>query len=334
MIWLTCRQFRAHAVVAAAALAMIAGYLVILGRQIREAHDGYLAQCQSPSTCAELMTQFQIEYSNLLLYLAGAFMLAPFMVGLFWGAPLVARELESGTHRMVWNQSVTRRRWLTTKLLLLGLAAMAAAGLISFLLTWAASPVDQVAGDRFTAVVFGARNIAPVAHAAFAFVLGTVIGMVVRRTLPAMALTLLVLAVVQIGMPNLVRPHLMQPVTETVPMTAEVIREDTRGLGSLTNRPTVKGLTIAHAPSAWVVSTTELRTSDGKSLDIDLFNDCIFNPGSDAAECLGDLDLHVQASYHPKDRYWPFQWLESATYLAFSVLLAGFAMWRLQRHLS
>ena len=53
----------------------------------------------------------------------------PALIGLFWGAPLIARELEAGTHRLVWNQSITRTRWLAVKLGLTGLAAMVAAGL-------------------------------------------------------------------------------------------------------------------------------------------------------------------------------------------------------------
>ena len=52
----------------------------------------------------------------------------PALIGLFWGAPLIARELEAGTHRLVWNQSVTRGRWLAVKLGLIGLAAAAATG--------------------------------------------------------------------------------------------------------------------------------------------------------------------------------------------------------------
>jgi hypothetical protein len=31
---------------------------------------------------------------------------------MFWGAPLVAGELESGTFRLAWTQDVSRVRWL------------------------------------------------------------------------------------------------------------------------------------------------------------------------------------------------------------------------------
>ena len=48
------------------------------------------------------MDQDTIFYGNLL----------PLAVGVFWGAPLLAREVEQGTIRLVFTQSVSRRRWL------------------------------------------------------------------------------------------------------------------------------------------------------------------------------------------------------------------------------
>jgi ABC-2 family transporter protein len=327
MIWLTLRQFRVQTAAGGIALAAFVAYVVRLGADIREARDDYLARCDRLGDCADLLGQLQSEYGNALLYVAGVVMLLPFLVGMFWGAPLVARELETGTFRLVWTQSVRRTRWLVVKLLCVGLAVIVAVGLVSLALTWAAGPIDHLAGDRFTRVVFGARHVVPIAHAVFALILGVVVGMVVRRTVPAMALALLLVTAVQLGMPAMVRPHLMPPVTETVPITAEVIREQTRGLGDLWNRPTVKSLSI---PGAWVASTTELRTESGESLDVEVFNDCIFGKGKDAAECLGELDLHVVATYQPNERYWTFQRLESAIYLAVAGVLAGLAGWRIR----
>ncbi|WP_240687241.1 ABC transporter permease subunit [Amycolatopsis suaedae] len=334
------RQFRAQALVAAAGLVVIAAGLVVLGMDIRDTYDSYLARCQGD--CADAMRQFTNEYRNLLLFLDAGFILVPGLLGMFWGAPLVARELESGTHRLVWNQSVPRRRWLVVKLLFAGLAAMAAAGVVSLLLTWAAGPADQMANDRFEAIVFSARHVAPVAYAAFAVVLGAVIGLLIRRTLPAMALTLLVFIAIQVAVPNLVRPYLMPPITISTPMTSEAINE-LRNLGGLTDRPTIGGLTI---PDAWVTDTSELLTADGRPLDVAQFNKCIEPGGSHdsrregggtfgaAAQCLGDLDLHVTASYQPNHRYWPFQWLESAIYLTLSALLAVLGRWRIQRRIT
>jgi ABC-type transport system involved in multi-copper enzyme maturation permease subunit len=66
------------------------------------------------------------------LYLTiGATYLAPALIGMFWGAPLVAREMEAGTFRLAWSQSVSRMRWLAVKLGVVGLAAVVTTGLLS-----------------------------------------------------------------------------------------------------------------------------------------------------------------------------------------------------------
>ncbi|MFC8616050.1 ABC transporter permease subunit [Micromonospora purpureochromogenes] len=337
MIWMSWRQFRAQALAGIVALALLTAYLLHLGLDIREARDGYLAQCRPQGDCTQALAQFATDYENLLLFLAGLLGLVPALLGMFWGTPLIARELEAGTHRLVWNQSVTRRRWLLVKLLVVGIASMVAAGLASLLLTWAASPVDAVADARFSTVVFGARNIAPIAYAAFAFVLGAVVGLLTRRTLPAMAMTMLAILVIQFAEPNLVRPHLMPPVTIDKAMTEDAINE-ARGLGSITNGASVKGLTI---PDAWVTDVSDLRTSDGRTLDSRTFDDCLSasnDPAAPAtgrfgaaARCLGDLNLHVAITYQPYHRYWPFQVLESGLYLLLAGLLTLFGLWRIQR---
>lgn len=310
MIWLSWRQFRAQALVAAIALLLLLVYLVVLGRQIRDGgHSG-----------AELREQFQGR-----VYLLDAMLLlTPALIGLFWGAPLVARELETGTHRLAWNQSVTRRRWLTVKLLLTGLAAMLAGALVSAALTWAASPLDRFTGDRFSTIFFGTRNLAPVAYGIFALVLGVVLGLLIRRTVPAMALTLLVFVVTQALTPNLVRPHLMTAEHMSAPVTAEVVRN----LTFLGQQPEISGLKV---PGAWVISTSELRTADGARVSEDAYGRCVAGSFEGVADCLGGLNLHVDIDYQPVDRYWTFQWLESALYLGLALSLAAFGLWRIRR---
>ncbi len=338
MIWLSWRQFRVQALVALLALALAAAYLVYLGLDIRDAHDAYQARCRSEGECAEAAAQFRSAYGNTLLFLAAGFTLVPAVIGAFWGAPLIARELEAGTHRLVWNQSVTRGRWLLTRLLVVGLAAMAVSGAVSALLTWAAGPYDRVIKDRFSAIVFGARDIVPVGYAALAVVLGTVVGLLLRRTLPAMAFTLVATLGLLILVPNVVRPHLMSPETATLPMTTQAINE-ARNLGSITGGATIGGLGVPDAPGAWVSHTSPLRTADGASLSESEFTRCLDNPPEtgaggtfgDTAVCLGELDLHVDVSYHPEDRYWPFQWMETALYLMAGALLTAGALWRVRR---
>ncbi|WP_106399767.1 ABC transporter permease subunit [Actinocorallia populi] len=337
MIWHSWRQFRLQAFVALGVLAVACGYLLKLGLDIRDAHDAALARCGGED-CARALNEFQNRYRDTLLFLAAGLGLVLALIGTFWGAPLVARELENGTHRMVWNQSVTRRRWLAVKLLVTGLAAAVAAGAVSALLTWAASPVDEVSGDRFDTLLFGSRHIVPVSHALLAVVLGTVVGLLVRRTLPAMAITLVAFVAFQFLVPNVIRPHLLPAETTTLAMTADAINR-ARSLGDISGAPVVGGITLPQAPDAWISGTSPLLTPDGRPLSEARFNGCLDDPArtgapgtfGDTAVCLGGLDLHLAVSYQPASRYWSFQGLETAFYLAVTALLAAFGLWRIRR---
>ena len=106
-----------------------------------------------------------------LLFYGGIAVLAvaPAVIGIFWGAPLVARELETGTHRLAWNQSVTRSRWLATKLGFTVLATAVAVGILTLAITWWAHPIDGATGSsrgslpsRLTPISFAMRGIVPV----------------------------------------------------------------------------------------------------------------------------------------------------------------------------
>ena len=117
-------------------------------------------------------------------------LIVPVVIGMFWGAPLVARELETGTFRLAWTQSVTRLRWLLVKLGLVGLASAVVGGLLSLMVSWWFSPIDKVSANRFSPAAFGMHGFVPAGYALFAFVLGATVGVLFRRTLPAMAVTL------------------------------------------------------------------------------------------------------------------------------------------------
>lgn len=320
MIRMTLRQFRLPALAGAVALVLAGAYLLRLGVDIRAVPD--------PARLPD-------RYAQTMLFLAGGFALVPALIGAFWGAPLVARELEQGTHRLVWNQSVPRRRWLAVKLAVLSAAAALVAGVLGALLTWAAAPVDRVAGDRFSTVLFGARGIAPVGYAVFGLVLGVVAGLVLRRTLPAMAVVFLAVVVVQLAVPNLLRPHYLPPERVTVPMTAEAVNR-ARNLGSITGSPVVGGLDV---PGAWVTDISPLRTADGRQLSDEAFGTCFRDPPrtgasgtfGDTAVCLSKLDLHVDLAYQPNRRFWAFQWIELALHLGAAGLLAAFGLWHVRR---
>ncbi|GAA3385662.1 ABC transporter permease subunit [Cryptosporangium minutisporangium] len=319
MIWLSWRQFRGQALAAGIVLGALAVTLVVVGYQIR---NSAFVRCESD--CGGLAAPFQDRFANRLYFLDAGLLALPAVIGAFWGAPLVAREVEAGTHRLVWNQSVTRRRWLLVKLLVVGVASAVVAGLFSALLTWAASPYDAVAGDRFTALLFGTRNLAPAGYPLFAFVLGAALGLLLRRTLPAMALTVVLVVVAQIVVPTLVRPQLRTPVTTSVPMTAEAIA-NLRFLGTDAE---ISGISI---PGAMVVSTSKLLGPDGDVVDLAPYRSCVSRSPESAPACLEALDLHVRVAHHPADRYWTFQWLELGLLVGVAGLLAGLALWSVRR---
>ncbi|MBB4936331.1 hypothetical protein FHR32_000636 [Streptosporangium album] len=220
MIWLTWRQFRGSAAMTAALLVILAVALALTGPGLAARYSTGIAGCTQDNTCDRFFNLFFDQYQIPFVAATLVVLLLPALVGLFWGAPLITRELEAGTHLLVWNQSITRGRWLAVKLGLTGLVAMAAACLCGLAVTWWSGPLDKSAPENLALMaplVFGARGIAPIGYAAFAFVfvLGVTMGMLVRRTLPAMALTLAVFAAIQLAMPLLVRPHLIAPVTAT-----------------------------------------------------------------------------------------------------------------------
>ncbi|HEX8343312.1 MAG TPA: ABC transporter permease subunit [Actinoplanes sp.] len=324
MIWLTWRQFRGQAVTAVAVLAALAIYLVVLGLQIRNTYDANVG-CGAGCSAFDARDAMDNRYFTPLLLGGLLVVLVPALVGAFWGAPLIARELETGTHRLVWNQSLTRRRWLAVKLGFVTLAGVVLTGALSLLVTWAASPYDKVSGSRFEPLTFPTRNIVPVGYAVFAVVAGIAIGLLARRTVLAMAITLAAFIALQVLMPTVIRPHLLSPVTESVAFTAGA----TQNFSVSPQGVVVDGYTV---PGAWVLTPRpELLDPADRAVTRDQLEKCLKGEFRKDMACIETLDLHLVLSYHPGSRYWLFQWLESGIYLVLAGLLAGFAFWRIRR---
>jgi hypothetical protein len=346
MIWLTWRQFRTQAVVVAALLSAFAILLLVTGPHLVTIYrQSAFGTCRS--NCGALAGTFlnalgaTVPYHMIYILGAALVIVLPAVIGLFWGAPLIARELETGSFRLAWNQSITRERWLAVKLGILGLASMAAAGLLSLLLGWWASPIDQAAAiggtsgfdGRFFPVLFGARGIAPIGYAAFAFTLGVLVGLMVRRTVPAMAITLAVFAVVQIAMPLWIRPHLIAPVRDMTALTASAIQ----GLGTTGSGSQISVFAAApNLPGAWIYSN-QVVTATGSTSIGSIPQACQLQQAQGFQACataLAQMHLKQVVTYQPADRYWTFQWLELGIFLTVAVLLAWGCFWWVRRRLS
>jgi ABC-2 family transporter protein len=343
MIWLTWRQFRAQAVVVYAAVAAAGVVLAITGPKLVD-----LAKID-----ANIYDRLTRGDRN--LYFAGVIVvaLAPAIIGAFWGAPLVARELEAGTHRLVWNQSVTRTRWLATKLGVTTLAAAAAVGALTLAVSWWSEPIDGALSStrgslpsRLTPVTFAMRGIVPVGYAVFAVVLGVTIGIVLRRPVPAMALTLALFTFVQIAMPLWVRPHLVPPEQQTV----AIVQSRLDGI-QISGPGGPLSITVnTGARGDWVLSN---KTVDGSGKPAALpawLGDCLPGPPLPSASpsrapvtanSLGTCFSRLTAEgyrqrivFQPANHFWPLQWAETGLFLAFSGLLTWFCFWWTRHRLS
>jgi hypothetical protein len=329
MIWLTWRQMRAQTLWTAGLVAAVAAYLLYLAADLRDAYRINITDCVTG--CDKGPQLLSEEFGGTLLLISLLVFAGPALIGAFWGAPLITRELETGTHRLVWNQSVTRKRWLAVKLGLVGGVSVLLTGALSLLLSWAASPFDKLVDSRFEPLTFGARDLAPFGYALLAFTLGLAVGILVRKTLAAMALTLVVFAVFQLVMANAIRPHFAEPVTQTITWAeANTIGQiDSFGIG-----PQGAGIQQYKLAGAWVLSDTiTVYKGDGTEVtgeDIESCQDQSQNPD----ECMLAFDARFDVTYQPADRYWDFQLIELGIALGLSAVLAGVAFWRIPRGLN
>ena len=349
MIWLTWRQFRFPTIVMTALVGAFS--LVLLGtgpHLVTLYRDSSFASCHS--NCAQdagnFLNGLDAGTPYHLIYLFGALLLyaLPLVIGLFWGAPLIARELESGSYRLAWNQTVTRERWLAVKLGILGLASMALAGLLSLFLSWWASPIDHAAAvgasggfqQRFFPTLFGARGVVPIGYAAFAFALGVLVGLLIKRTVPAMAVTLAATAVVLLAMPLWIRPHLITPVRSTTALTAASINGlSASGPPDQSSHLITVFTSSPDLPDAWVVSTQVTNAAGGTALGSVPSACQQLNGGPRACfSALAQRHLKQVTTYQPASRYWDFQWLELGIFLTVAVLLAWASFWLIRRRLS
>jgi hypothetical protein len=330
MIRLAWRQFRGPAAVAAGGLAAVAIVSAVTSAQAR--YD-----------------------SGLRAWLGVLVVVAPGVLGLFWGAPLVAGELEAGTFRLAWTQSVTRTRWLAARAGLAVLAGSAVAGILSLLVTWWAGPSDRAGRDLFG--TFDQRDLVPVGYAAFAIAVGITAGLLIRRTLPAMAVTLVAFAAARMAAAAWLRPVLAAPshlVLALNPVTTGY-GSSVSGLGFFavlvgagpksTLQPAPPDL-----PDAWIIST---RIVDRGGRDLTsrvLASDCPGQAARGAAgghshghapaavqqamrECARRVGAvyHELVTYQPAGHYWPIQALELTAFLGAAAVLGAVCWWWIRR---
>jgi hypothetical protein len=306
MAWVNWRQHRVALGGVTVLLGAVAVYLWLSGLQI---HHAYTAACHPPGSLACTLS-FTGRYGVTGIIVSIFLQAVPALIGAFVGAPVLAREMETGTFRYAWTQGFGRRRWAIGKLVTLAIVLAAAAEAFSLLFSWYNRPF-VAAGYviPFSTRVFDLLGIAFPAWTLAAFAIGALAGMLIRRVVPAIAATLVVYAGLAFATAVYLRQHYLAPL--------------------LTSKPNLPG-------SAWVVN--EWFTKGGKyALPargprlVSTLRDLCPAMNTSPAQCLTSHGYVQWESYQPGTRFWSFQWIEAGWLLVLSALLIAVAVWLVRR---
>jgi hypothetical protein len=255
------------------------------------------------NACGSYQGQFSGSFQPLWTWVVDVGTVFPALVAMFVGAPLIAREMENGTQLLVWTQGITRRRWFLSRC---GLVA-ASAGLCAVALATVAQgwfSMQHLVAAQFTLTQWDGFEIgAPVviAYTLFALALGVATSAAIRRTVPAMAVTLVAFIGTRVAIALLARPNYVAPLIQR---------------GSVAGETWSFGPGGATATNAWQLGAPILSNPGGKQI---LGGFCIGSgPG-----CFTHVTVVQQ--YQPGDRFWLFQGIEAAIFIVLALALFAVA---------
>jgi hypothetical protein len=322
MIWVGWRQQRLEALIAAALLAVLAAVAIPVGIHMASVytHEG-LAACAGNANaggCGLPEAQFLIRFNGLNL-LFGWATLVPALAALLFAAPFVL-DLDNGTYRLYWTQSITRRRWIVTKLGLGVAGSVVVAGCVIALAMWSRAPIDHLNG-HLSGTTYDAEGIVPIADALFVLGVAVAIGALWRRAVPALLVSFVVYVVGRAFMDSWLRQRLLSPVTTT-------------WLGAKSSGP---NLNQALVIDQFVSDRNGHRLADAAGP----FVSCAQGSSgllSHTRHCLRAQPLgphgYMTAVYQPAGRFWALQSVEFGIVAGIGVLLILVAAWWTNRRIA
>lgn len=314
--WVTWRQHRAALLGLVALLGGLGALMVGTGLPMhRDWTRLGLGACPDPTAraCSASYALFTARWEAWAQFLPRFLLFLPLVVGVFVGAPLVARELESGTFRFAWTQGRDRLRWTAGKLLLLGAAVTLLPLAFSALFSWWFGPWYALMGRMTGGQAYEVAGVVFAARTLFAFSLGALLGAVIRRTVPAMAATAAGWLAVVWPSVLWLRPHLQPPLT---------VPESTLSgpLQDWTFSSWYQDAAGHHLGNNQLV--TLARQANGVR-DRDAFT-----------SWLSDHGYTSWASYQPDSRFWTFQTIEAGAYVLLALALAAATLQWVRRRAS
>jgi len=196
MLWVTWRQHRGVLISVPAAFVVAVTGMLIAGLKIHHDYATVLA-CRpaASAACQALSMGFHKDW-HVANGIRIVMLAAPVLLAMLAGPPVLARDLEHGTYRWAWTQGIGRVRWTLGKLALLGSVVTIAALLVTPLFTWLFGPFFSTQDlTLLDWAVFATHGTVYAAWMLTAFCLGAFFGALIRRIIPAMAVTLAVLVV-------------------------------------------------------------------------------------------------------------------------------------------
>ncbi|HEX7301382.1 ABC transporter permease subunit [Lentzea sp.] len=320
MTWLIWRQHRTEVCVLGLLVGVFGIALLVLGSQAHGLFPGGVTTCAGEArfddACAAAFRRLDDEYGFVENLLA-AFYLVPVVVGAFLGAPLLARELEDGTWQLAWTQAVPRMRWLAAKLTALAGVTVLLTGLFTAVLTWFREPFDVWEG-RFQYDAFDLQGLVPVAYALFAFAVATAAGAVLRRSLPAFGVAFGTFLAARMGIALLARPAYATPLTTVEPVPAS--KAQAGHVPGVADWTIDRGYADAAGRGLSSAEYSELEAAADRA-------------GTDLPRFLHDQGVQRVEVYHPADRFWTFQFIETALFVGVAAILLGVVVWRIRRRM-
>jgi hypothetical protein len=320
LAWVAWRHYRTTLLATLALLAVVAFFLLARGHQMRDAYAAVQACAPRASAgCRFAFAQFHDTYANT-GPLGALFVWLPAVIGAFAGAPLLARELESGTFRYAWTQGAGRTRWMVTLTVAGALAVAALSAAFGQLVAWYQHPlVDSGIQQRLHASVFPVTGVVVVGWALAAFAIGVFVGSLARRVLAALALTLAAWTGLAFLAGSVLRDRYAAPlVTSSLQLAT--------GNLPIEQWWTKGGVRATDGQINQVLQDNGAQTDGGGNFHA--------GPGSSAVDPVQYLMQHGYTqltSYQPDSRYWPFQWIELGWLTILSLLLLGASIWLVRR---